>query len=108
MSEPLHGHEAAAEHHPATRVYYAVFAALLVLLAATVGIAQIDLGAANFLAAALVATSKALLIMLFFMHVRYSPPLTWLVAFSGFAWLAILFAFTLADYFTRPQLPPAP
>ena len=109
MSAPLHDHPASAaqaEHHPATGVYYLVFGALLVLLAVTVGVAQIDLGPVNFLTAALVATTKALLIMLFFMHVRYSPPLIWLVAFAGFAWLAILFAFTLADYATRPDLLP--
>ena len=106
MSAPLHDHPdsaAAADHHPATSVYYVVFAALLVLLAATVGVAQVDLGPLNFLTAALVATTKALLIMLFFMHVRYSPPLIWLVAFAGFAWLAILFAITFSDYFTRNQ-----
>ena len=104
MSAPLHDHPdsaAQAAHHPATSVYYVVFAALLVLLAVTVGIAQLELGPLNFLAAALVASIKAVLIMLFFMHVRYSPPLIWLVAFAGFAWLAILFAFTMADYYTR-------
>ncbi|HUE69734.1 MAG TPA: cytochrome C oxidase subunit IV family protein [Pirellulaceae bacterium] len=94
-------HADSADHHPAVSVYYVVFTALLILLAATVAVAQLDLEPLNFLAAALVATAKALLIMLFFMHVRYSPPLIWLVAFSGFAWLLILFAITLADYFTR-------
>ncbi|HZL91520.1 MAG TPA: cytochrome C oxidase subunit IV family protein [Pirellulaceae bacterium] len=95
------GSAAHGEHHPQASVYYVVFAALLVLLAVTVGVAQFDLGPLNFFVAALIATTKALLIMLFFMHVRYSPPLIWLVAFAGFAWLAILFAFTLADYLTR-------
>ena len=95
---------ASADRHPAVSVYYVVFVALLILLVATVAVAQLDLGPLNFVAAALVATTKALLIMLFFMHVRYSPPLIWLVAFAGFAWLLILFAITLADYFTRPTL----
>jgi cytochrome c oxidase subunit 4 len=89
------------EHHPTTAVYYSVFVALLVLLAATVGIAQLDLGRLNFLAAALVATTKALLIMLFFMHVRYSPPLIWVVASAGFIWLGILFGHSFSDYWTR-------
>lgn len=94
-------HAEPAEHHPATWVYYAVFVALLVLLAVTVGIAQIELGRLNFLAAAAVATVKAVLIMLFFMHVRYSTPLTWIVAGAGFFWLAILFGLGLSDYWTR-------
>jgi len=87
--------------HPTTRTYYTVFAVLLVLLLATVVVAEIDLGPLNFLAAALIATVKAVLIMLFFMHVRYSTPLTWLFAAAGFFWLAILFGLTIADYWTR-------
>ena len=94
-------HQQAAAPHPSPRVYYVVFAVLLVLLAATVAVAQVHLGPANFLAAVTVATAKALLIMLFFMHVRYSPPLTWLVAAAGFFWLAIMFGLTLSDYYTR-------
>ena len=87
--------------HPPTSIYYATFAALLGLLGATVGIAWLELGAWNFPAAAAVATLKAGLILLFFMHVRYNPPLTWLVAGAGFFWLAILFGLTLNDYWTR-------
>ena len=91
--------------HPSLKVYYLVFFALLVLLAATVGVAEIELGAFNFLAAAAIATLKGLLIVLFFMHVRYSVPLTWLVAGAGFFWLGILFVLTLSDYFTRGVTP---
>lgn len=88
--------------HPTLKTYYVVFAALLVLLVATVFVAELDLGAWNFLAAASIATVKAVLIILFFMHVRYSQPLIWLVAGAGFFWLAIMFALTMADYLTRP------
>ena len=78
--------------HPTLKVYYTVFAALMVLLIATVVVAEMDLGPLNFLVAAGIASVKALLIILFFMHVRYSEPLTWLIAAAGFFWLAILFS----------------
>jgi cytochrome c oxidase subunit IV len=99
--------------HPTTAVYYKVFAALLVLLAATVAIAEFDLGPWNFPAAAAIATAKGLLIVLFFMHVRYSPPLTWLFAGAGFFWLGILIVLTYSDYATRatdapPRTQPPP
>jgi cytochrome c oxidase subunit IV len=87
--------------HPTASVYYQVFAALVVLLAATIAIAQVDLGPWNFPAATAIATLKGLLILLFFMHVRYSPPLTWLFAGAGFFWLGILLALTYCDYATR-------
>jgi cytochrome c oxidase subunit 4 len=87
--------------HPTTGVYYTVFAALIVLLVVTVAVAEFDFGPFNFLAAATIASIKALLIILFFMHVRYSTPLIWVVAGAGFFWLAILFGLTLSDYWTR-------
>jgi cytochrome c oxidase subunit IV len=90
-----------SHEHPATRVYYLVFAALIVLLLVTVLVAELDAGPLNFPLAAAIATIKAVLILLFFMHVRYSAPLIWLVAGAGFVWLAILFGLTLADYATR-------
>jgi len=89
--------------HPSPRVYYAVFAALLLLLAATVAAAQFDLGRWNFPTATTIAALKGLLIILFFMHVRYSSPLTWLFAGAGFFWLGLLISLTLSDYITRPM-----
>jgi cytochrome c oxidase subunit 4 len=89
--------------HPAARVYYIVFVLLLVLLGATVGVAELHLGPAGFLVAVLIASAKAALIVLFFMHVRYSTPLIWLVAGAGFFWLAILFGLTFSDYATRDR-----
>jgi cytochrome c oxidase subunit 4 len=88
--------------HPTVGTYLGVYVALLVLLALTVVAAEFDVGAANFVIAAGIATVKALLIILIFMHVRYGTPLLWLVAGAGFFWLAILFGLTLSDYFTRP------
>jgi cytochrome c oxidase subunit 4 len=102
--EPEHG-AVATTAHPSLRVYYLVFAALLALLVVTVVMAEVELGAFNFFVAAAIATLKAVLIMLFFMHVRYSLPLTWLVAGAGFFWLGILFVLTLSDYLTRGVIP---
>lgn len=56
---------------------------------------------ANTLLALLIAFTKMTFVMLFFMHVYWSPKLIWLSALASFFWLAIMFAFTLQDYFTR-------
>jgi cytochrome c oxidase subunit 4 len=97
--------DSTAAPHPTIGLYYAVFAALLVLLVITVAAAEVDLGRLNFPLAAAIATVKAVLIMLYFMHVRYSKPLTWLFAGAGAFWLAILFGLTFSDYLTRDQSP---
>ena len=89
-------------HEPSSsRTYYVVFVALMVLLAVTVGAAELDLGPLNLGVAAAIASVKAVLILLFFMHVWQSRPLIWLIAGAGVAWLGILLALTLSDYFTR-------
>jgi cytochrome c oxidase subunit 4 len=82
-------------------MYYAVFAALLVGTGVTVAVAFVDLGALNNVLMLGIAMTKALLVILFFMHVRWSTRLTWVVAASGFVWLLILFGLTMSDYFTR-------
>ena len=83
------------------RVYLGVFAALIVLAVATVGFAYLDLGPLNNVVAMGIAIAKMVLIMLYFMHLRYSSRLTQIFAVIGFAFLVILVAFTLSDYFTR-------
>jgi cytochrome c oxidase subunit 4 len=85
-------------------VYYRVFAALIALTLLTVGVALIDLGPLNIVLNLAIAVCKALLVMLFFMHLRYSSRLTWVVAGAGVIWLAHLLIFTLADYLTRGWL----
>jgi cytochrome c oxidase subunit 4 len=82
-------------------MYYSVFAALIVGTALTVGAAEVDLGALNNVVMLAIACTKALLVILFFMHVRWSSRLTWVVAASGFVWLLILFGITMTDYLTR-------
>jgi cytochrome c oxidase subunit IV len=82
-------------------LYYMIFAALMVGTAVTVGVAFIDLGALNNVVMLSIACAKALLVILFFMHVRWSTRLTWVVVGSGFFWLLILFSITMADYMSR-------
>ena len=93
---------AAPEHHgPSIAVYVAIFVALLVGTGATVAVAFVDLGVFNNVVMLGIAVTKATLVVLFFMHVRYGPRLVWVLSAAGFAWLAILIGFTVADYVTR-------
>lgn len=78
-----------------------VFGGLLALLVLTVAAAQLDLGIFNVVIALTIAVAKALLIILYFMHVRYSTRLAWVFVAAGFFWLAILIGLTLADYLSR-------
>jgi cytochrome c oxidase subunit 4 len=82
-------------------MYYLVFGALLVGTAITVGAAFVDLGALNNVVMLAIAITKATLVVLYFMHVRWSTRLTWVVVASGFFWLLILFGLTMQDYLTR-------
>jgi cytochrome c oxidase subunit 4 len=84
------------------KVYFLIFALLLVLTAITVGVAFIDLERMNIVIALTVAVTKALLVVLFFMHVRHASRLTWLFASAGIFWLLILLVFTFGDYISRP------
>ena len=93
------------EHIVEKKTYYAVFASLMLLLAATVVIAYCHLGKLSVFAALRIAFIKATLIILYFMHVRYSSRLLWIFVGAGFFWLGILFALSFADYWTRGWLP---
>ncbi len=83
------------------RTYYLIFAALMICTALTVWVAFIDLGPLNTVVALTVAVFKATLVVLFFMHVKYSPRLTWLVVIGSVFWLGILLVMTMGDYATR-------
>ena len=90
------------------RIYVLVFFILLVLTAITTTIAFFDLGGGvNNVAAITIAVCKALLVILYFMHVRYSDKLTWVFAAAGFFWLLILIGGTMDDVLTRRQLSPS-
>ena len=96
-----------SQHIVPKRIYYLIFATLILLTLVTVDVAFYDWGLLSIYVALLIATCKALLVIFFFMHVRYSPPLTWVFAGAGFLWLAILIALTMSDFLTRtwPSLP---
>ncbi len=95
-----------SEHSTSRAVYFLTFGALMVLTAATVIVATFDLGWANDVVAMAIAVTKALLVLWFFMHLRYSTRVTVLTAVAGFFWLAILIFLTLNDYATRETLFP--
>jgi cytochrome c oxidase subunit 4 len=88
-------------HGPSLVVYFLIFGALLVLTAATVYAAFVDMGVFSNIVMLGIAVTKGTLVVLYFMHVRYGPRLVWVLSAGGFAWLAILVGFTLADYLTR-------
>ena len=92
------------QHITSLRASYSVFGALMALLAATVGFAYLDLGPWNFPIAMIIAATKAALIALIFMHVRYSHRLTWVFSTAGLLWLLILIALTMTDYLSRGWL----
>jgi cytochrome c oxidase subunit IV len=86
---------------PTPTTYFLNGLALLVLLALTIVAAHINLGPLNTIVALSISIAKAALIILFFMQLRYSNRLTWIFAFGGFCWLAIMLVLALSDYLTR-------
>ncbi len=96
-----------SEHIVYPRVYITIFLALMVGTGLTVIAAYRDFpGPLNAIVAMTIAVVKATLVILYFMHVRYSSRLIWLIIGSALFWLAILFALTISDYWTRTWLPP--
>jgi cytochrome c oxidase subunit IV len=91
-------------HIASVRTNWIVFVTLLVLLFGTVGAAYLPLGPLHFPTAMAIAAAKAVLIVLFFMHVLYGSKLIRVVSVAGFVWLLILIVFTLADYLSRGWL----
>ena len=87
------------------KTYYLIFAILMVLLALTVAVAYVDLGRTlNIIIAMTIAVVKATLVLLYFMHVRYSSRLTWIFVAAGFFWFLILVGLTFSDYASRGWL----
>ena len=92
-------------HHVVpVKLYLLVFGALMVGTVITVAAAFVDLGVLNNVVMLGIAILKATLVVLFFMHVKYTTRLIHVVAAGGFFWLLILFAITMADYLTRGWL----
>ena len=89
-------------HIVSVRVYITIFTVLLVGTALTVIAAFIDFPwRFNTIVALTIATIKATFVVLYFMHVRYSSRLIWVIMAAALFWMAILFAFTFSDYLTR-------
>jgi cytochrome c oxidase subunit 4 len=85
-------------------MYIGIFLALMFCTAATVWAAYVNLGPLNIVIALVIASIKATLVVLFFMHAKYSPKRTQLVIFCAVFWLAIMLALTLSDYETRHEV----
>lgn len=91
-----------SEHIVPVRVYMTIFMVLLVGTALTVMAAFIDFPwQLNTIVAMTIATTKATFVVLYFMHVRYSSRLIWVIVAAALFWMAILFALTFSDYWTR-------
>ncbi len=95
-----------SDHIVRPRLYVGIFVTLIILTFVTAGVSFIDLHAFNTVVALTIAVVKATLVVLFFMHLKYSTRLTWVVAASGFVWMAILFSLTLSDYLSRSWILP--
>jgi cytochrome c oxidase subunit 4 len=95
-----------SDHVSSTKTYFAVFFALLVLTLVTVLVAKVDLGSANTLVAMAVAVTKAVLVIYFFMHVKYGTRMTKLTVIAGFSWLALMILLIMSDYVGRGAIFP--
>ena len=92
-----------SEHIVPVKIYITIFLALLVGTALTVMAAFYDFpGRLNTVVALTIATIKATLVVLYFMHVRYSTRLIWVIVAAALFWMGIMFALTFGDYNTRP------
>jgi len=91
--------------HVSKKSYILVWIALLFLLLLTWGLAEINLGPFNNVAALGISITKMLLVVLIFMHGRWEKPLTWIFIVAGLIWLLIMFDLTLSDYLTRGDVP---
>jgi len=91
-------------HVVPVRIYVGVFLALMTLTALTVWAAGQDFGALNTVVALTIAVTKATLVVLFFMHVKYGTPLVKLIVVSALVWLGLLLSITMSDYASRGWL----
>jgi cytochrome c oxidase subunit IV len=102
-----HGHGGAnalqmGHHHVSSAAMFTnVLVALLILTVVTVGVSRLDFGGANMLIAMAIASVKASLVILFFMHLKWDTAINKIVFLSSFLFLSLLFIFTLADFATR-------
>jgi cytochrome c oxidase subunit IV len=100
-TEVTHTHDGEAGVAHGSAVYVKTLVALLLLTALTIGAAYINLGNGNVVVALFIATIKASLVVLFFMHLRWDKPVYGIVAMAGFLFLGIFLMFDLMDQDTR-------
>jgi cytochrome c oxidase subunit 4 len=94
-----------SEHVIPRKTYLWVWIALMALMVMTAALSRINLGEWSTVVALVIAAAKALLVVLFFMHVKYEQQkIAWVFVIAGFFWLAILLTLTLTDYMTRGYL----
>ena len=98
MSTNNHEHE---DHITSPSVYAVVLVVLFVLTAVTVYSVRIDVGMFNIVIAMVIASIKASIVALYFMHLKYEDKLTWIYAFYPLFLLFLLILFSLVDPFTR-------
>lgn len=92
MARPVHS----------VSLYLTVYIVLLILLGLTIGVSYIDIGRyPNNAFALAIAITKAVLIVLIFMHMKYERWITWVFASAGFIWLCIMLTMTMTDYLSR-------
>jgi cytochrome c oxidase subunit 4 len=101
-----HDDHAEAHEHGGPAIYTRTLIALLILTGVTVGAAYINLGSGNIVIALAIATVKAILVALFFMHLRWEKPMDSLIAMAGFVFLGIFIGFTLLDFDSRNNFLP--
>jgi cytochrome c oxidase subunit 4 len=108
LVEEVHAHTARHEHksHGGPRVYGLVLGALLVLTVITVGASRIDFGAGNVIVAMLIASIKASLVALFFMHLRYDKPMAAIIFVTSLFFLGLFLIGCYTDNVSRPATEP--
>lgn len=100
-NEQLSHDEATEGHIVSPKLYVTILLILLAFTGLTAGASYVEMGPFNAIVALAIAITKATLVILFFMHVKYSPKLTKLAVGSGLFMFLVLVAMTLSDYFTR-------
>ncbi len=102
MAEHAAAHPAHTHGHVApVSLYLTIFLALMAGTAITVAVAYLDLGFFNTAVALGIAVTKATLVILYFMHVRWASRLTWVVIAGSLFWLLLLFSIGMTDYLSR-------
>jgi len=101
-------HDDSEIHHHISPIstYFKVFLTLMVLTFITVWIAEKDLGILNTFVAITIAVVKGTVVVLWFMHLKYSSKITWVAAGAGFIWLAVMLSITMSDLLSRSWIGP--